>query len=65
VIQSVSKALAAHEVRLRYCALEENDSDAKLFLARMNEPDTQAAILLGIDDPHIHDLAVDLANPAC
>lgn len=63
VIQSVSKALASHEVRLRYCALEENDSDAQLFLARMNEPDTQAAILLGIDDPHIHDLAVDVGKP--
>ncbi len=63
VIQSVSKGLASHEVRLRYCALEENDSDAQLFLARMNEPDTQAAILLGIDDPHIHDLAVDVAKP--
>ncbi len=63
VIQSVSKGLASHEVRLRYCALEENDSDAQLFLARMNEPDTQAAILLGIDDPHIHDLAVDVGKP--
>jgi len=63
VIQSVSKALASHEVRLRYCALEENDGDAQLFLARMNEADTQAAILLGIDDPHIHDLAVDVSKP--
>jgi DNA-binding LacI/PurR family transcriptional regulator len=63
VIQSVGKALASHEVRLRYCALEENDSDSQLFLARMNEPDTQAAILLGIDDPHIHDLAVDVGKP--
>jgi DNA-binding LacI/PurR family transcriptional regulator len=63
VIQSVSKGLASHEVRLRYCALEENDSDAQLFLARMNEADTQAAILLGIDDPHIHDLAVDVGKP--
>lgn len=63
MIQSVSKGLASHEVRLRYCALEENDSDAQLFLARMNETDTQAAILLGIDDPHIHDLAVDIAKP--
>ena len=59
----MSKGLASHEVRLRYCALEENDSDAQLFLARMNEPDTQAAILLGIDDPHIHDLAVDVGKP--
>jgi hypothetical protein len=31
VIQSISKALASHEVRLRYCALEENDSDASCF----------------------------------
>ncbi|MCI1900756.1 MAG: LacI family transcriptional regulator [Enterobacter sp.] len=64
VIQSVSKALASHEVRLRYCALEENDGDAQVFLARMNETDTQAAILLGIDDPHIHDLTVDVGKPA-
>jgi len=63
VIQSLSKGLASHEVRLRYCALEENDSDAQLFLTRMNEADTQAAILLGIDDPHIHDLAVDVGKP--
>ena len=63
VIQSVSKGLASHDVRLRYCALEENDSDAQLFLTRMNETETQAAILLGIDDPHIHDLAVDVGKP--
>lgn len=41
VIQSINNALAAHEVRLRYCALDENDSDANLFLARMNEPETR------------------------
>ena len=29
----------------------------------MHETSTQAAILLGIDDPHIHDLAADLAKP--
>ncbi|KMK43801.1 cytochrome C peroxidase [Pluralibacter gergoviae] len=63
VVQSISKALAPHEVRLRYCALEENDADANLFLARINEPETQAAILLGIDDPHIHDLAADVGRP--
>ena len=62
VIQSMSKALAPYEVRLRYCVLEENDSDSALFLSKMNEEETQAAILLGIDDPHIHDLAADLAK---
>lgn len=63
VIQSINNALAAHEVRLRYCALDENDSDANLFLARMNEAETQAAVLLGIDDPHIHGLAADVGKP--
>lgn len=63
VIQSISKGLAFHEVRLRFCALEENDDDAQQFLTRMNEPETQAAILLGIDDPHIHDLAADVGKP--
>lgn len=63
VIQSINKALAPHDVRLRFCALEEEDSDANLFLARMNEPETQAAMLLGIDSPHIHDLAADMGKP--
>jgi len=57
VIQSISKALDSHEVRLRYCALEELDSDASTFMARMNMAETQAAVLLGIDDPHMHELA--------
>jgi len=63
VIQGLSKELAFHDVRLRYCALEEQDSDARLFLSRMNETETQAAILLGIDDLHIHDLAADIGKP--
>ncbi len=33
VIQSISKALSPHEVRLRYCALEEFDSDRAISLA--------------------------------
>ena len=63
VIQSINKALDSHEVRLRYCALEELDSDANHFIERMNLPETQAAILLGIDDPHIHELAADFGKP--
>lgn len=63
VIQSISKALSHYEVRLRYCALDEFDSTPSKFLARMNEAETQAAILLGIDDPHIHDLAADFSKP--
>lgn len=63
VIQSIMAALAPHEVRLRYCALEENDSDVPLFLEKMRAADTEAAILLGIDDPYIHALADSLGKP--
>ncbi|MDU6412807.1 MAG: LacI family DNA-binding transcriptional regulator, partial [Yersiniaceae bacterium] len=55
VMQGISQALAAHEVRLRYCPLEELGSDANLFLSKMHDAETEAAILIGIDDPHIHD----------
>ncbi|WP_370551044.1 LacI family transcriptional regulator [Edwardsiella tarda] len=63
VIQSIGKALAPHEVRLRYCALEENDSDSQLFVDRLGESACQAAILLGIDDPHIHEWAALSGKP--
>lgn len=64
VIQGVTQAVAPHDVRVRYCELEEVDSDAVLFLEKMNQKDTDAAILIGIDDPHIHQLAADLSKPA-
>lgn len=63
VIQGISRALERHEVRLRYCALDENDSDAALFLERMNQPQTEAALIIGIDDDRIHSLAAELHKP--
>lgn len=63
VIQGLVNALTPHEVRLRYCGLEENNSDAALFLEKMNDPLTEAALLIGIDDPYIHALAADLGKP--
>ncbi|MBC3951211.1 LacI family DNA-binding transcriptional regulator [Pseudomonas sp. DOAB1069] len=64
VIQGITQAVAQHDVRVRYCELEEVDSDASLFLEKMNQKETDAAILIGIDDPHIHQLAADLSKPA-
>jgi DNA-binding LacI/PurR family transcriptional regulator len=63
VIQGISQALTQHEVRLRYCGLEENDSDAALFLEKMSLPETEAALIIGIDDPRIHTLAAELHKP--
>ncbi len=62
VIQSINNALAAHEVRLRYCALDENDSDANLFLARMNEPETGPRCCWG-STIRIFMAAADLGKP--
>jgi DNA-binding LacI/PurR family transcriptional regulator len=63
VIQGITNALAEHEVRIRYCGLEEDHSDSALFLEKMSDPLTQAALIIGIDDEHIHTLAADLNKP--
>lgn len=63
VIQGIAAALMQHEVRIRYCGLEEQHSDGALFLEKMSDPHTEAALLIGIDDEHIHTLAADLHKP--
>ena len=63
VIQSVIDALRPWEVRISSCGLEEDRSDSALFVEKMNHPHTQAALIIGIDDPHIHSLAADLNKP--
>jgi len=63
VIQGITAALAQHEVRIRYCGLEEEHSDGALFLEKMSDPQTEAALIIGIDDEHIHTLAADLHKP--
>ncbi|MFZ1872746.1 MAG: LacI family DNA-binding transcriptional regulator [Chania sp.] len=63
VIQGITAALAQHEVRIRYCGLEEIHSDSALFMEKMSDPQTEAALIIGIDDEHIHTLAADLNKP--
>ncbi|GKX53863.1 LacI family DNA-binding transcriptional regulator [Budvicia aquatica] len=63
VIQGVVQALEKREVHIRYCGIEENNSDTSLFLERITDPMTEAALIIGIDDPHIHTLAADLKKP--
>jgi len=63
VIQGIAQALAPHEVRLRYCALEEQSSNTALFMEKMNDPATEAAMLVGIDDPIIYGLAANIGKP--
>ncbi|AYH50322.1 LacI family transcriptional regulator [Dickeya fangzhongdai] len=63
VLEGILDSLDSHDVRLRYCGLAENDSDAALFLEKMSSPETEGAILIGIDDPYIHALAAELNKP--
>jgi DNA-binding LacI/PurR family transcriptional regulator len=63
MIQGIRTAVEPYETHLSYCALEEYDSDVPLFLKRMSEPSCEGAIIIGIDDPVIHELAADIGKP--
>lgn len=63
VIESIQGVLATSEVRVSFCGMEETDSDAPLFLKRFGDPGCEAAILIGIDDARIHEIAADLGKP--
>jgi DNA-binding LacI/PurR family transcriptional regulator len=63
VIQGIIQAVGQYEVRVRHCALEENDSDINLFMEKLSDPLTEAALIIGIDDPHVHTLAADFSKP--
>lgn len=63
VVQGIRDAVAQSDVHLSYCAIEENDADIPLFMKRLGNPECDAAIVIGIDDPHVHALAVDIGKP--
>ena len=63
VVQGIRAATADRDVRISYCAIEENDSDVPLFLKRISDPACEAAIIVGIDDPRIHEVAADIGKP--
>lgn len=63
MIQGIRAAVEAHDLHVSYCALEEEGSDTPLFLRRMSDRSTEAAIIIGIDDPQVHELAADIGKP--
>lgn len=63
VIQGITRAIEKYDIRLRYCPIEEDNSNIALFLEKMADPQTEAALIIGIDDPHLHALAADLQKP--
>jgi DNA-binding LacI/PurR family transcriptional regulator len=63
VVQGVRSAVAANDVRISYCAIEENNSDVPLFLKKISDPACEAVIIIGIDDPRVHEIAADVGKP--
>lgn len=63
VVQGVRDAVANHDVRVGYCGLDEHDCDVQLFFRKINDPGCEAAIIVGIDDPRVHEVAADLGKP--
>lgn len=63
VVQGIRDAVAQSDVHLSYCAIEEDDADIPLFMTKLGNPGCDAAIVIGIDDPHVHALTVDIGKP--
>lgn len=63
VMQGIRNAVAMNDVRISYCAIEENDSDVPLFLKKISDPGCETAIIIGIDDPRVHEVAADIGKP--
>jgi len=63
VLQGIRNAVECCDVRINYCAIEENDSDVPLFLRRISDPACETAIIVGIDDLRVHEVAADVGKP--
>lgn len=63
VVQGIRNAVEPHDVRISYCAIEENDSDVPQFLKKLSDPACETAIIIGIDDQRVHEIAADVGKP--
>lgn len=63
VLQGIRSAVADQEIRISYCPIDEYDSDIPLFLKRISDPSCETALIIGIDDPRVHELAADIGKP--
>ncbi|TDN49450.1 LacI family transcriptional regulator [Buttiauxella sp. JUb87] len=63
VIKGIVEAIAPHDIYIRYCGLEEQQADLKLFLKKASDSNINAMIIIGVDDPTIHKLAATLNKP--
>ena len=63
VLQGIRNAVEFSDVRINYCAIEENDSDVPLFLRKISDPGCETAIIVGIDDLRVHEVAADVGKP--
>ncbi|MDU6412472.1 MAG: LacI family DNA-binding transcriptional regulator [Yersiniaceae bacterium] len=63
VTRGIAEALAAHNVCLSYCGLEEQHADIEAFLDKAGNKQINAVIIIGTDDAAIFRLAAALNKP--
>ncbi|QCR37401.1 LacI family DNA-binding transcriptional regulator [Nissabacter sp. SGAir0207] len=63
VTRGIAEALAAHNVHLSYCGLEEQHADIELFLEKAGNKRINAVIIIGTDDDAIFKVAAALNKP--
>jgi DNA-binding LacI/PurR family transcriptional regulator len=63
VVEGIQRAVENQEIRVVHCGIEESDADIPLFLKRISDPACEAAILVGIDDQRVLEIAADIGKP--
>nr|WP_318383237.1 LacI family DNA-binding transcriptional regulator [uncultured Enterobacter sp.] len=63
VTRGIADAIAAHDVYLSYCSLEEQHADIALFMEKVGNKNINALIIIGVDDPTVLRLAETLSKP--
>lgn len=63
VTRGIAQATAPHDVHISYCSLEEQHADIALFLQKAGDKNSNAIIIIGVDDPTVLKLAETLGKP--
>jgi DNA-binding LacI/PurR family transcriptional regulator len=63
MIQGIRAAVAPYDVHLSFGCLEEHGSDSRSFVKSLTDKRSEAAIIIGVDDPVVHEIAADVGKP--
>ncbi|WP_435955904.1 LacI family DNA-binding transcriptional regulator [Dryocola sp. BD626] len=63
IISTITAQLAERDVHIRFHGMTEVNSDLPGFMKALLTPPNEAAILIGIDDPLVHEIAANAQKP--